>query len=102
MRSEGDWSHLDILVQNKLASFTIHIKTAILCNRFHSFWYESGFIDAFYGIFINRFIELAKSEILNDGSRAIAPELSEIASHPLISEKSSEVRKEAIKQKAKH
>jgi len=59
----------------------------------------------FYDISINHpknVIELAESEILNDGSRAIAPELSETASRPLISEKSPEVRKEAIKQKAKY
>ena len=59
-----------------------------------------SFPPQFYDIFINCLkdaIELAKSEILNDGSRAIAPELSETASRPLISEKSPEARKEAIR-----
>ena len=47
-------------------------------------------------------IELAKSDILNDGKKTIVPEVSERASRPLISEKSPEVRKEVIKQKAKY
>jgi hypothetical protein len=55
--------------------------------------------------FINRFknvIELAKSEILCGESGPIGPVLTEGASRPLISEKSPEVRKEAIQQKAKY
>ena len=40
----------------------------------------------------------AESEILNDGSRAIAPELSEGASRPLVSEKDPEIRHRAMKQ----
>ena len=39
-----------------------------------------------------------KSDILNDGKKTMVPELSERASRPLISEKSPEVRKEAIQQ----
>ena len=47
-------------------------------------------------------IELSESEILNDGYKTIVPRLSEGASCPLISEKSPEVRKEAIQQKVKY
>jgi hypothetical protein len=59
----------------------------------------------FYDIFINRLknvIELAKSKILNDGSRAIAPELSETASRPLIHEKRPHKSSESTQQKAKY
>jgi hypothetical protein len=59
----------------------------------------------FYDISINRFknvIELANSEILKDEKLPIGNIVSEGASRPLISEKSPEVRKEAIKQKAKY
>jgi hypothetical protein len=47
-------------------------------------------------------LELANSEILRDEKPAIASILSETASRPLISEKSPEVRKEAMQQKAKY
>ena len=47
-------------------------------------------------------IELANSDILNDGKKTMVPEISERASCPLISEKSPEVRKKVIKQKAKY
>ena len=46
--------------------------------------------------------EAAKSEILNDGSKTIVTEVGEWASSPLISEKSTEVRKGAIQQNVKY
>jgi hypothetical protein len=41
-------------------------------------------------------IELAESEILNDGKKTMVPEISERASRPSISEKYPEAREEAI------
>jgi len=47
-------------------------------------------------------LELANSEILKDEKLPIDKVVTEWASRPLISEKSPEVRKEAIQQKAKY
>jgi hypothetical protein len=64
-----------------------------------------SFPPQFNDISINHFknvIELANNEILKDEKLPMGNIVSERASRPLISEKSSEVRKEAIQQKAKY
>jgi len=64
-----------------------------------------SFLPQFYDIYINIFenvIELSQSEILKDEKLPMGNIVSERASRPLISEKSSVVRKEAIQQKAKY
>ncbi len=82
----------------------------VRCDDFYCKWQKVGNfcekhpktaeqIEAYLNKILPLLEELAaESEILNDGPRAMAPELSERASRPLIYEKDPEVRQEAIKQ----
>ena len=82
----------------------------VRCDDFYCKWQKVGNfcekhpktaeqIEAYLNKILPLLEELAaESEILNDGSRAIAPELSEGASRPLISEKDPQIQHEAAKQ----
>jgi DNA-binding ferritin-like protein (Dps family) len=82
----------------------------VRCDDFYCKWQKVGNfcekhpktaerIEAYLNKILPLLEELAaESEILNDGSRAMAPELTERASRPLIYEKDPEIRQKAIKQ----
>jgi hypothetical protein len=82
----------------------------VRCDDFYLKWQKAGNfcekhprtaeqIDAYLNKILPLLEELAaESEILNDGSTAIAPELSETASRPLISEKDPEIRQKSMEQ----